>query len=173
MSYVVWPYMKIENEWTIPDKMIMAIWDKIVELNRVKPTWYDGSVKNKEEFIEFMRDPYIFSILVVDADKIRLCALAWLNDIIDGTARAHFCFLDKYHPEVIQAIINYWKKIDSLEVITGITPKTYKHIIKIADRAGFKIVGTIPQICNMYYENRREGGVVCYYLTKGESNGRE
>ena len=173
MNLIVWPYLKIENNWTISDEIISAAWDKMVGLNRVEPTWYDGSVKTREEFDAFLRDPYLFPVFVADADTMRLWVIAWLNDIVDGTARAHFCYLDRYHSDVFDKVLDYWKKIESLRVITGITPESYKLVLRIIQRGGFQTAGTIPQICNMHYENRREGAVVSYYLTRGEDNGRE
>jgi len=174
MSFSVWPYMKDQGTWTIPYGVMFGVWDKMVELNRVKPTWYDGSVKTGIEFIGFMRDPKIFPALVVDPDVIGFKLLAWLSDFNDGVAKGHFCFLDKYDPEIGKTMIDFWRKIETVRVIFGITPESYKTAMKIIQRLGFQIVGTIPDICNMVYLDRREGGMISYYLTKeGEENGRQ
>lgn len=173
MNPFIWPYVKKDETWTIPDGVMHKVWERMVDLNRVEPTWYDGSIRNELGFINFMRDPYIFPTLVLDADEPRLWLLAWLSDIQNGSAKGHFCYLDKYSARVTQLLLNYWAKLASLRVIVGITPESYKLVLKIIQRSGFQIVGTIPQICNLHYENRLEGGVISYCLTeKGEENGR-
>jgi len=170
---VIWPYAKLsDGSWTIPEGVIHKTWERLVELNRVDATWYDGSVQDEKDFIEFLQDPYIFPVLVVDANELRLWLLAWLSDIQRGSARGHFCYLDRYNMNVTKMLLNYWAKIASLRVIIGITPESYQLVLKIIQKSGFQILGTIPQICDMYYEGRLEGGVISYYLTKeGDDNG--
>jgi len=164
MSYVVWPYMKIEDSWTIPIEVMMGVWNRMEELDRVRATFYDGGIQNAGEFIGLMQSETILPVLVVSSEKIKLHLLAWLSDIDGGSALAHFCYLDKYKKEITQMILDYWAKIPVLRVIMGITPESYKVVLKIIQNAGFQISGKIPELCDMYYENRIEAGVISYYL---------
>ena len=164
MTLTVWPYIKNQGIWTIPDQVIIGVWDKMCELDRVKTTWWDASIVTQEDFIKFMQDPYIFPTIIVDRDEVRFKVFAWLSDFNDGVARAHFCYLDKYDFDVGKMMVNFWQKLGTLNVIIGTIPESYKAALKFVERLGFEIIGTIPDICNMVYLNRREGGVVSYYL---------
>ena len=172
MNLAIWPYMKIDGSWTIPIEVIIGAWKTMADMDRVKATFYDGSIENAGEFIEFMQDPTILPALIVDRDDIRLYLLAWLSNISNGTAQGHFCYLDKYRKEIAQKMLDYWRGIPLLRVIVGITPESYTLVLKIIERTGFKIVGTIPEACYMHYHDRTEGGVLSYYLTEGEKDGR-
>lgn len=168
MNLIVWPYIKIEDNWTIPIEVIMGVWYRMVELNRVAPTFYDGGVQNVGEFIELMQDKTIYPVLIVSGDKVKFHLLAWLSSFSIGVSLGHFCYLDRYKKEITQLVIDYWRKISLLRVIVGITPESYKLVLKIIQNAGFHIAGKIPEFCNMYYENRIESGVISYYLMGGK-----
>jgi hypothetical protein len=172
MSFVPWPYVKTEEGWTIPIQVMLAVWQRMVELDRVKATFYGGQIKTDEDFITLMQSDSIVPILVVESEKPKLRALAWLSNIKNGAAYAHFCYLDRYQQAIGDLVIGEWSKLDSLKVIIGITPESYYLALKIIERWGFQLVGKIPEICNLHYENRREGGMISYYLTEGGNNGR-
>lgn len=164
MTLTVWPYIKNQGIWTIPDPVIIGVWNKLCELDRVKATWWDASIVTQEDFIKFMQDPFIFPAIIVDRDEVRFKVLAWLSEFNNGVARAHFCYLDKYDLDVGKMMVNFWRKLGSVKVIIGTIPESYKAALKFIDRLGFHVLGIIPQICDMTYLNRREGGVISYYL---------
>ena len=164
MTLTVWPYLKNEGLWSIPDPVMIGVRDKMCELDRVKPTWYDGSIVSQEDFISFVQDPYIFPSLVVDRDEVQFKLLAWLSEFNNGVARGHFCYLGKYDFDAGKMVLNFWKKLGTLKVIVGTTPESYKIVLKIIERLGFHAIGSIPDCCNMIYLNRREAGVISYYL---------
>jgi len=164
MRLAIWPYVNVEGQWTIPDQVMIGVWNKIIELDRAEATFYDGNIQNADEFLFFMKQTFNLPLLIVDQDEPKFYLLAWLNDMQDGIAHAHFCFLDKYNKEYAKAGLDYWKRIETLKVIIGITPESYETVLKIIEDWGFKIVGTIPKICDMKYLDRRESGVISYYL---------
>jgi len=172
MNIGIWPYAETDKGWTIPLEVMQGVWDRMVDLNRVKATFYDGGIQNEGDFIEYMQSPFIFPVLGVDSNRICFKVIAWLKDVEDGKATGHFCYLDNYHPDPIMKILDYWSKLDSLRVIIGVTPEHYYATLKMIGRIGFKVIGKIPQFCNMHYENQFKAGVVSYYLlNEGEDNG--
>ena len=163
--------MRIGNEGTPPDDILLGFWNKLVELERVKTFFYDGRVQDAGEFITFMKGPSIFPLLVISADGARFLALAWLERFINAIAISRFCYLDNPQKEIGQQILDYWNKIELLKVIIGITPESHKSTVKMIKHLGFHVIGKIPDACNLCYEDRREAGIISYYLIGEKGNG--
>ncbi len=172
MNLTLWPYIKTETGWSIPDELMRGIWTSMLVNERVQPTFYDGTVKNDREFFTYFQDGKNHAVLVCDEEDMSLVLLAWLNNVDDGTAYAHFCFLDKFSRDGMKKVLQYWKSFP-LNIIVGVTPESYEILIKVIEKCGLTILGTIPSMCNMVYLGRREGGVISFYELGGQNDGKE
>jgi len=172
MDLKPWPYVKYNGEWSIPDIILGLVWEKLEGNGKIEDLFYEGGMRTALEFIEFFQDPNRFLTLGVDADSKQVIAFGFLTNFDSGKAYVHFSFIDEFREELGEMIIDFWRQmVDGkgnkvLDVLIGITPESYRVVIPIIKKWGFQVVGTIPLICNMFYKNKKEGGIISY-LTLG------
>jgi hypothetical protein len=150
--------------WSIPDNVMIGVWNKIVDSGRMEQTFYDGFIKNSDDFLDFMKSSTNILVLTAYDDHVEIVSIGWINGISNGIAYAHFCYLGKYIKEAALMTIDFWKNLDSIKVLIGITPEEYVAVLKVIESWGFKSIGIVPSLCEMAYKGKREGGVISYYL---------
>jgi hypothetical protein len=173
MRYLIYPYVKEGEEYTLSDDVMRLVWYRMVAEKKAQVTFYDGGIRTEGDFLAWMKDPQNLPLIVIDGEHKSICMLAWLNNIKDGIAMCHFCVLGPYRKGLGQAVMNYWSswKDDTgqplLKTIIGITPEVYHTALKMIKHVGFTLVGIVPNFCKLAYENIRVGGMVSYYCPEG------
>jgi hypothetical protein len=174
MNLNVWPYFKYEGKWSIPHEMMIYTWNEMIKREYEKIVFYDGYIKSAEDFIFFMQDKNQAFSLSVDLDSKKILAWGMINGLKDGVAYAHFSFLNGFKRGPGETVIDSWRNLKGengenlVNVLIGITPESYNPVLKIIQSWGFQIIGKIPKICNLHYENRKESGVISYLDLKEE-----
>jgi hypothetical protein len=173
VTYHVIPIINVGESCNVSDYWLRAIWYKMVEDGKEKWVFYDGSVTNENEWLDFIKAPYNYPVIVRNDDTTSGC-IAWLNHYENKSARGHYCGLGVYHRGVGQAVMNYWKNLKSADgepvllTILGITPETNKPACRMLKVLGFTLLGVIPNFCKMKYDSDRlVGGVVSYCCPQG------
>jgi hypothetical protein len=163
--FEIYPLSYVNGEWTIPEEVLVGIWGQMVAEGKNKELFYDGTIKTPFEWMEFIKRPGTYPILVVEKKKKTVVHIAWLKDVFDIGAWAHHCSVGKYQRGAWEAVRDHWKKyFPSIKLVLGITPETMEKAIKFAEKiCKFTIVGTIPLMCNLGYEGRRVGAIISYY----------
>jgi ribosomal protein S18 acetylase RimI-like enzyme len=154
-----------EGQCSVPDPMILKIWEAMIQANAVQTTFYDQAVISEKGFIDYVKNPNNCFFLAVDVDRFTVIGFLWINNYSDGVGYIHFCALHPFifvRREVARDLLLYAKRIGIFQVLIGITPESYESAIEIVKKNGFTVIGKIPKICNMAYENRREAGVISY-----------
>jgi hypothetical protein len=164
--YVLWPICKTADGWSVPDELFIKLWQQMVEEGRAAKLFYGGTVTDEYGWIDWLKDPKNFSVIVMDAREKKIAAVGWLNNFERGTAQIHFCFYGFPHPGAGIKVLEYYSKFPGLHVIVGITPEEYTTAIRYAKRIGFKEIGVIPNMLQMAYENRRMGAVITHYQVR-------
>lgn len=164
-KFEVYPLIQVEGKWTVPDEVLVGIWGQIVSEGKDKELFYDATIKTPFEWMEFIKRPGTYPILVVDKKKKTVVHIAWLKDVFDIGAWAHHCSVGKYQRGAWEAARDYWKKyFPNLKLLLGITPETNEPAIKFLQKiCKFTVVGKIPLMCNMGYENKRVSAIISYY----------
>lgn len=168
MDLQCWPLVKWEGKWSIPYPVLQKVWEDMVESGAEKETFYDGWVKTFDDFVFYLQTPTNLVILVVDMDNKKIVAFGVLNNINNSVGYAHFSFTNGFIKGAGELVIKYWGDIlddkgdKIIRVLIGITPESYEKVHHIIQTWGFKIIGTIPNACPMYYKGRREGAVISY-----------
>lgn len=168
----IWPIVQYEGQWSVPDEVLFDMWMRMVDSGRDKEVFYDGFVKNAGEWVNHIKNPNNFVVLVVIPEKKQVVGFGWLNNIYDGTGEAHFCYLNRVIPKAGKMVLDYWEDNLPIKVIVGYTPKSYGTVLRLLNRWGFKRGGKIPQYCDMIYKDKREEAIISYYLTGGKDNGK-
>lgn len=149
------PYVQIDGEWTIPDRLMEALWQKTAADRLHELTFYDGSIVNAGQFLEYMKSDKTLPVIALDHDGPH--GFAWLTEIGGVRAFGHFCMMRDSWGEsakmIADQIINYWwslagEKGPILQLIMGLTPEWNKPAVRFIKKLGFTVVGTIPRICN-------------------------
>jgi hypothetical protein len=172
MNLQPWPYVQFNGEWSIPDIILGLVWKKLEENGKIEELFYEGGMRTVVEFIEFFQNPNRFLIFVADADSKKVIAIGFLTNFDSNKAYVHFSFIDEFEPSAGKVAIDFWRQMTDgngnkvLDVLIGVTPESYPKVIKIINKWGFQVIGTIPLICNMFYKNKKEGGIISY-LTLG------
>lgn len=134
----------------------------------VRPTFYDGTVKTVDEFIDDLCRPGSLPYAVFWQGNP--AGVAWLNSVEGKSARGHFVFFSrvwgrdrarKIGRGIYESFLNYKDANGFLfDVIIGITPKNNILAWKGAIASGAQMVGTIPHGVWLHYENRCEDAVI-------------
>lgn len=164
-KFEIYPLVKMQDGWSIPDEVLIGIWAQIVSEGKDKIVFYDASVKTIFDWIEFAKRPDIFLILVANKQTKQIVHVFWLRDVFDIGAWVHHCSVGKYQRNAWEAARDYWRKyFPNLKLLMGMVPETNTKTIKMLKNiAKFTVVGKIPQMCNMGYEGKRVSSVLSYY----------
>lgn len=115
--------------------------------------FHDGTVKTEDDLLRLLKSPYNYPCFGLVNGSIR--ALAWLNEHHGNYATAHFCvFKESWGQDardIGKEVLSYWFSFPGtngplFDVILGVTPSEYKHVIRFIKSIGFTIVGEVPKI---------------------------
>jgi hypothetical protein len=159
----VYPYVATEHGWSISDSVMAAIYLQLEQEDKIRHLFYDGSLTDVSAWLQYVKLPGTFLIIVADIDRKIPVHIVWLKDASDGVAWAHHCALGKYCRGVWEKVIEYWKSMP-INIVLGLTPESNVKAVKFLTKiCKFTVVGRVPYVCNMVYENRRVGGIFSYF----------
>lgn len=174
---IVWPIVNLDGKWMPDDVILRGFWREMVGAGTDKRVFYQGRVKNEDQWVEWLHNPDNMACMVIDIGKTRVIGVAWLNHMVDRCAYAHFVTAGRYHRGAGEAVVRYWSafKADDgkplFRTILAVTPETYRSVHKGMRQWGFRLLGVIPNLCHLGYEGRRVGGMVGYYCPQEVANG--
>ena len=152
----------------VPDETLIQIYDRLVAEGTLKTVFYDGSVQTVEDFMSHFSSGPSLLYFIIDSYK-RTVGIGWLNSFDQRTAQGHFVFFrGTFNKETLECGKESIKELLELgfDTLTGIVPVTNKLGNKIAEGMSMVKLGTIPNHCHLYYEDRMVGGNI-YYINKG------
>lgn len=164
--FEIYPLVQIDGKWTIPDEVLVGIWGQIVSERKDKDLFYDASIKTPFEWMEFIKRPGTYPILVVDKNSKAVVHIAWLKDLFDIGAWAHHCSVGPYQRGAWEKVRDHWREhFKWLKLLLGATPETNEKAVKFAEKiCKFTIVGKIPHMCKMGYDgDKRVSAVISYF----------
>lgn len=161
----VYPLVRMENGWSIPDEVLIGIWAQIVREGKLIDLFYDGTIKNEYDWMEFIKRAGTFPLLIVDKEKNAVVHIIWLKDCFDISAWIHHCSLGKYRRGVWETARDHWRQyFPNLKMLLGITPESNEKAVKILEKiCKFTIVGKIPHMCYLAHEGKRVAGIISYF----------
>lgn len=167
MSYQVIPLIRQEDgTYNLPDEFLAYIWNQLCIENKEKLLFYDGSIKTLQEWLNFIKLPGNFVYFAFNGNAP--VHVAWMNNPGPGTVWTHHSSIGKFHRGAPLAIIDLWRTFKNedgnptLRLLLGLTPKLNEKAVKFVKTIRFQIVGEIPQLCHLYYENRFCPGIISF-----------
>lgn len=160
------PYVKVNDEWTIPDHVMAAIYYQMQIDGTLKTVFYDGKMNSPEELVSMMQDSLNLPVIVL-VDK-KVSGIYWLNGVAGNYAFAHFCAFKetwgKCTKEIAERVLDYWfsfKGSDGylFDVLLGMIPEFNERAIRYAEDVGFCRVGVIPKMAR-----KKDSMVVLYRM---------
>jgi len=148
------PYVELNGMRTIPDDIVFESFDIMVREGTQKTVFYNGSVKTRESFLEFMKDTRNLPVFVMYDNVIS--GIFWINGLHSNFAFAHFCLFKNawgdVSKEIGHKVLEYWFSIPDkdgnslFDLIIGIIPSFNKKAESYVRSLGFKKVGDIPNM---------------------------
>ena len=173
----IMPYIELKDGWSIPMDVMGQIYLRMVEENKADTLFYSNDMKDPYDFVAFMQDKNNWPVVIFN-DEMDVGMVAWLNQMNDGNAQAHFCTFKGHNPlKMGKALLEWWgdykddNGVRCFKTIVGITPETYYMALKYIGKLGFTQIGTLPNFCYLEKKGIRVGGVVSYYIPGGNSHG--
>jgi hypothetical protein len=163
--FIVYPLVPIEGgKHSISDETLIYIWKRIEEEGKVEQLFYDGGVKDIQGWLNFIKQPIVFPIIIWDDKNKKIVHIVWLKDAFDCCAWIHHCAVGSYQRGVWEVVLDHWRKFEVIKLLLGLTPKTNDKAIKMVKKiCKFTVVGEIPQVCKMFYARERVPGVLSYF----------
>ena len=152
------------------DEYLAQVYRRIVSEETVHKVFHDGSVKNTNDFIKFIRNKDN-EIYFVEYDG-KEAGFFWLTRFLQKSAFIGYCFYKNFWGRktltVSQLCIDYiFNKKDeyeqfALDVLLGLTPANNKLAIKFLLKNGMTVLGKIPGILYNYTENAATDGILSF-----------
>lgn len=156
------------DEWNVPDEAIASLWRRMVAADKVTQTFYAGGIAGPDEFLRFVKARDIAACIVIDDEARQPAVFAWLTNIENAAAFAHYCVFGRPSRAAGQAVLALWEQMRRpdgqplLEVLLGITPEIHDAALRVLRILGFTSIGVIPRYCNCVYAGGRCGAVISY-----------
>jgi hypothetical protein len=142
------PYAEYDGINSFKDSEIIGIYRQFEEDGTIDLIFHDDQINNEDEWLEAMKSPRNF-LTVAFVDGMPMGA-GWFNRMERTTCQAHFGFYKKFWgtPHTDRAIRVICKQMltNSFHTILGIMPVYNQIAIKFTEKAGFTIVGDIPNL---------------------------
>jgi len=133
--------------------------------------FYDGHIKNYNDWVSFVYSQPIVVVKVEDPDHT-LMGFWWLNGFYGKTAMLHFCWFGKdleAKKEMTTASLRWLAKKKVFRSLYGITPKPYRHVLKFMKELGWELRGPVGGACYIARKDRYVDGIISVMdLTKHE-----
>ena len=173
----IFPSSQIPGRHLFTDKYLAQVYRRIVSEETVYRVFYDGSVRNTNDFIEFIRNKKN-EIYFVEYDGIE-AGFFWLTRFRHKSAFINYCFYKNFWGSkaftVSQLCIDYiFNRKDkygqfTLDVLLGLTPANNKLAIKFLLKNGMTVLGKIPGILYNYTEDTPMDGILSFKHRNGKS----
>lgn len=150
--------MPVDGKPLVPREAFLQAWTDMTPEQRAEGA---RGARDEHAFADMLLAEGVWPVFVWDHEKQRVCFAAWLNQIGDGWAHAHFTGVGKYEQGMAEAVMAFWEKLP-LTGLVGLIPTANRKARRLVDVLGWVEVGEIPKLFN-----RSEPGMMHYYLIGG------
>ena len=164
------PFFREGNTYNYSDLYLGQVFRTIVMERTAHRVFYDGSVKNTAEFIDFLKRENLSVFFVVFKDED--VGFFWLRTFVQKSSFINYCFYKSFWGneslKISQSCIDYvFHQKDSygehlVDVLLGITPANNKLAISFLQKNSMVVIGKIPKLITDYRYNKIVDGVLSY-----------
>lgn len=164
------PLSEKKNSSALSDTFLGQVFRRIVREESVYKLFYDGSVRDTRDFIEFMRNPENEIFFVNQNGKE--VGFFWLGNFRQKSYFINYCFYKEFWGDAAQAIsrvcIDFiFKRKNAhgdylVDVLLGLTPANNKLAVKFLLKNGMTILGKVPGFLYDSIEDKTVDGIFSY-----------
>jgi hypothetical protein len=141
-EFQILPYVEFDGVRTIRDTTLYEYYEELEKQGAINSAFY-GSIKNKYEFISFLKSPMIKVYVVYYMGKPAI--ISWLTNPIYRIVQCHilsFRVGRKVKTEAARRLLSLWLK--SMKTVTALVPEKYRLVSKLVETVGMGEMGLIP-----------------------------
>lgn len=162
-NFNIVPYTTVDGVPTFKDSEIAVLWDRIWEEGVGNSVFFDGTIKDRDHFIDLMAGNNNFLYLIYY--HAELVAMFWINRIEKTHCYCHFtCFKNVWGTQIAidagKIGIDCCLNILGFDVVLGLLPAKNRRALRYLEKVGLKVVGTIPNILWDNMEKRSIAGIL-------------
>lgn len=154
----------------VPDSHLSQIYRRIVRERTVYKTFYDGSVQNTRDFINFVKsDKNRFFFVNYQGKE---AGFFWLTEFVAKTAFINYCLFNEFWgkegyligSKCLDMILHQKEPHDEykIDVLLGLTPVTNKLAMNFLVKNGMKVIGRVPKLVLDHNEGAKVDCVFAY-----------
>jgi len=164
------PFEKQGNEYNFPDSFLGQVYRRIVFEKTDHWIFYDGSVRNTMEFIDFVKNEkhFVFFVKFSGEDV----GFFWIDKFLQRSAFINYCFYrsfwGKKSLQIGRNCIDYILHMKNergeytIDVLLGLTPVNNKLAVSFLKKHGMVIIGRVPGLITDYHQNKVVDGLLSY-----------
>jgi hypothetical protein len=163
------PYFHTGEDYNMSDSYLSQAYRRTVIEKAIHKIFYDGTIKNTNDFISFFKQEDIELFFVYY--KGEEAGFLWLSPFVQKSAFITYCLYKNFLREslvISQACINgiFSRKNKDDEAIfdtlLGLTPASNKLALKFLRKNGMEVVGKIPGLIFDNAKNKSIDGIISY-----------
>lgn len=161
------PYVQIDGSWSLPDSVMAAIWQNMVDEGTAKTVFCMGPVNSLPDFMTLMKSSSVMTLWENDDPVF----IGWINNFTQCSAMVHFnCFKKiwgKRTDEALKVSIKYWFSFHNdgaplFDTLIGMIAADNPLAINLTKRVGAVEVGAIPDYAVNKFSKEKIGLHICY-----------
>jgi hypothetical protein len=159
-----------DGTWALPDEFWFNLWWQMEADGIVEKLFSEGFIVTAEELISWLKGKGNLVTMTFVGEEPAV--LGWVNGIKSNHGYVHYCVMKSfwgYTQYLGRKILGHYFDIKThstgepyFKVLVGMTPDRNRLAVKIAEKVGFTIVGTIPNTIINVYTKKREGITISY-----------
>lgn len=156
--------------YNLPDPYLGQVYRRLVMEGTVHWIFYDGSVRNTSEFIDFLKkeEHSVYFVKFIGEDV----GFFWVSRFVQKSAFINYCFYKSFWGrkslQIGRNCIDYLLHLKnergdySIDVLLGLTPVNNKLAVSFLKKHGMVIIGKIPGLITDYHQNMIVDGLLSY-----------
>lgn len=156
-------YQVIDGVPTMRDSDLEYLYDKVEAEGLSGTLFYDGSIKNKREFVDHVKSPACIFFLITLRDNP--FGFFWLNRIESTHAYCHFMAYPEFwgHGDTVNAGKEAMRIcLKEFDMIMGMLPSTNLPAISYLSKVGLHKIGTVPNLIWSEADQKPVEGTLLY-----------
>ncbi|MBU0729790.1 MAG: hypothetical protein KKE17_04230 [Proteobacteria bacterium] len=172
------PFYENDGTQNFSDRYMAQVFRRIVREETIYKVFYDGSVRNTTDFIEFFRDKGIEMFFVEFNGKE--AGFFWINKFKNKSAFINYCYYRDFWGgdslEISKLTIEFIFGRKNLhgehlvDVLLGLTPANNKLAIQFLLKNGMTIIGKVPGMLYDSGEGINVDGIFSYKQRNPQSS---
>ena len=163
-------FLKEGNIYNFSDSYLGKVFRRIVMEGTVHKVFYDDSVRNTTEFIDFLkRDDHSVFFVKFKGEHV---GFFWLSPFIQKSAFINYCFYKTFWGKetlkISQTCLDYILHEKNaygeyvIDVLLGLTPANNKLALRFSKKIGMTVLGKVPGLITYCRHNNTVAGVLSY-----------